>query len=240
MQEELRVICPKASRIGLDRLKNIVLRHKMLTDIQKRSKPTIILFREDALDFNYDISQKRAYRFADRLSQMIEGGPWFSVLFTIEQKNGCGIANTSYFIKQGNYRCKAKVMLSRFDEYRMFIHDKEMFRVNHSIWDERMTRHLRSRNGFIEEKIPEGFNIEFRVCSDIFMDPIKKRLDTLTLVSAIGLNEINRRLLKKRAAMVINTDKNNSAGVLKTVKSRVEDRLINDDQLDTEFLISRR
>ncbi|MEM4158708.1 MAG: hypothetical protein QXH71_03165 [Candidatus Anstonellaceae archaeon] len=174
-KSHLAVICPNLKNGTFKNIKEImqIYFESCEQKIQKQAniKENIFLFSENALRYNYSITEKKVLEFCKKLNATIKKnkGTTTHLLFCIEQKNEERYNNMAYLLDGENIYFNSKKFFTKYDYKRLQKYAKRTKQnILISQWGENYFEKTKNKKtNFLEFYVPENkTKIEYRICAD--------------------------------------------------------------------------
>ncbi|VVB58072.1 Uncharacterised protein [Candidatus Anstonella stagnisolia] len=213
----LDVYCPRANKLGLEDAKIILLgiSRKVLDNAGKTGIPTpsIVLFSEDAFRYRYSITSEQALDGINSLMRVLAEDVWMACCLSIMEtsQNYMEASNTGYFFSSSQLLSSPKRLLTDWDRVvlREFGPSISMCSKRKIIWQERTEELVHLQKPFPMLPLPNGINVEHRVCGDVGTKPLMPMEDSVTLVSAFRLDNYQLKALSLRRNTILANDGEN-------------------------------
>ena len=215
--EQLRVYCPKTINGKFSDMMTEIIKIKKTVALAKsknesRNLPIAIVFNELALEYRFNIQEKEVLKAVREMQQELPNDIWMAVAFNIYQineKNNLydGPANMSYlFTRDELVKPQPKRRCRNGDTMNLMRLSTANYAKSIDRWNTNGKEKAQREEPYSTLTMPNGYKLEYRICGDVGIGPIKQDKQTITLVSADGLNFNNKKfdLADMRKKVIVN------------------------------------
>lgn len=206
----LHVVMPPDYGLALSHLPSLTERARGHFDTSAQCDgcwvPVALLLHENSMAYRFvNLTFERARGEMETLAARLVPGLILAFSLKLEYKGWA--ANMAFLVSDAGVQHDFKRYSTRYDAHALKVYELDRV-AEEDNWNARAEERVRQNTPYPRLALPTGLTLEFRICSDVCLDPIAREPDrTVTLVSAHRLPPgYADALSRRRRAVIVHDD----------------------------------